>query len=81
MKRSGLIITLVVVVIGFVWLFLTATENGPLKSLSVGFGLTEQLQKTQLAAGYNMNQLVLFIVFAVIIVVLGSYLWRKAKKS
>jgi hypothetical protein len=81
MKRSGIITTLIVVVIGFAWLFLTATENGPLKSLSVGFGLTEQLQKTPLFGGYNMNQLVLFIIFAVIIVVLGAFFFRKAKKN
>jgi hypothetical protein len=81
MKRSGIILTLVVVVIGFAWLLLTATANGPLKSLSVGFGLTEQLQKTPLFAGYNMNQLVLFIVFAVIIAVLGTFFLRKTKKN
>lgn len=81
MKRSGIYLTIGVVAAGFLWLFLTATENGPLKSLSVGFGLTEGLQKTPLAGGYNMNQLVLFIVFLVIIAVLGMYFFKKEKKS
>lgn len=81
MKRSGVILTLAVVVIGFLWLILTATENGPLKSLSVGFGLTENLQKMPLFGGYNMNQLVLFIVFVVIIAVLGFFFFRKSSKK
>lgn len=81
MKLTGIILTIVVVVAGFVWLFLTAVPGGALSSLSVGFGLTEGLQKTPLAGGYNMNQLVLFIVFAIIIAVLGVFFLKKDKKG
>jgi hypothetical protein len=77
--RKGIVITLVVVAVGFIWLALTAIPGAPLSSLSVGFGLTEGLQGQEIGGGYNMNQLVLFIVFLVIIVVLGVIFMRKNK--
>jgi len=81
MKLTGIIFTVIVVVLGFVWLSLTAIPGAALSSLSVGFGLTETLQKTPLVGGYNMNQLVLFIVFIIIIAVLGAIFMKKEKKS
>jgi membrane protein implicated in regulation of membrane protease activity len=79
--KKGIIITIVVVAVGFIWLALTAIPGAPLSSLSVGFGLTEALQGQQIGGGYNMNQLVLFIIFAVIIVVLGAIFMRKDKEQ
>ena len=80
--KKGIIVTLVVVVVGFVWLALTAIPGAPLSSLSVGFGLTEALQGQQIGnTGYNMNQLVLFVIFLVIIVVLGAVFLRKDSKK
>ena len=75
--KKGILITLIVVAVGFIWLALTAIPGAPLSSLSVGFGLTQSLQGQQIGGGYNMNQLVLFIIFAVIIVVLGAIFMRK----
>jgi hypothetical protein len=80
--KKGIVITLVVVAVGFAWLALTAIPGAPLSSLSVGFGLTESLQGQQIGnTGYNMNQLVLFIIFMVIIVVLGRVFLRKDKEA
>jgi hypothetical protein len=79
--KKGIIITIVVVAVGFIWLALTAIPGAPLSSLSVGFGLTESLQAQQIGGGYNMNQLVLFIIFTVIIVVLGAIFMKKDKEA
>ena len=75
--RQGIIITIVVVAVGFIWLALTAIPGAPLSSLNVGFGLTSGLQQQQIGGGYNMNQLVLFIIFLVIIVILGAIFMKK----
>ena len=75
--RQGIIITIIVVVVGVVWLAMTAIPGAPLSSLNVGFGLTTNLQQQQIGGGYNMNQLVLFVIFLVIIIILGAIFMKK----
>jgi len=75
---KGIIITLVVVGLGLLYLYLAMV--GPLQNLNLGFGLATGLAETKLPGGYSMANLVLFIIFAIILVVLGLYFFR-GKKS
>ena len=76
---KGIIITLVVVVAGLVYLYLAMV--GPLQDLNLGLGLATGLSQTPLVAGYNMANLVLFLIFLVIIVLLGFVLLNMSKKK
>ena len=76
---KGIIITLVVVVAGLVYLYLAMV--GPLQNLNLGLGLATGLSQTPLVAGYNMANLVLFLIFLVIIVLLGFVLLNMSKKK
>ena len=75
---KGIIITLVVVGLRLLYLYLAMV--GPLQNLNLGFGLTTGLAATELPGGYNMANLVLFIIFAIILVVLGIWFFNSKKK-
>jgi len=74
---KGIVITLVVVAVGLAYLYLAMV--GPLQSLNIGFGLTKGLSETKIAGGYNMANVVLFVIFAVILAVLGAFFVRSKK--
>lgn len=80
MNAKALIVTLIVVVIGAGYLMMALT--GPLKDMNFGLGLTTALTAQKIAGGYNMANVVLFIIFAIIIAVL-AYIWfaKQNKKS
>lgn len=75
--KKGIVITLVVVALGLAWLYLTMV--GPLQSLNIGFGLATGLAATKLPGGYNMANVVLFVIFAIVLVLLGMYFMRSKK--
>jgi hypothetical protein len=75
---KGVIITLVVVLLGLIYLYLAMV--GPLQDLNLGFGLAAGLQN-EIVAGYKMANLVLFLIFLVIIVICGAILLTTAKKK
>ena len=75
---KGVIITLVLVLLGLVYLYLAMV--GPLQDLSIGFGLADGLQD-EIAFGYKMANLVLFLIFLVIIVLCGAILLATSKKK
>jgi hypothetical protein len=74
---KGIIATLVVVVLGLLWLYLTMV--GPLQTLNIGFGLTTGLAATKLPGGYSMANLVLLVIFILILIVLGLFFFRSKK--
>ena len=76
---KGIIITLVVVGLGLLYLYLAMV--GPLQNLNLGFGLTTGLAQTSLPGGYNMANLVLFIIFAIILVILGIWFFNSKEKT
>ena len=76
---KGIIITLVVVGLGLLWLYLAMV--GPLQNLNIGFGLASGLSETKLPGGYSMANVVLFLIFAVILVVLGIYFFKGKKEE
>lgn len=78
MKTQGIIWALVAVVIGTIYLMMATL--GPLKDTNLGFGLTAGLSAVQVGGGYNLANVVLFIVFLVVVIVLGVYV-MKGKKS
>jgi len=80
MNAKAVIITLVVVVIGAGYLLMATI--GPLKDMNFGLGLTSALTAQKIAGGYNMANVVMFVVFLVIIGVL-AFVWsgQKNKKS
>lgn len=73
MNTKAIIITLVIVLIGAGYLLLA--NLGPLKDANFGLGLTSALSAQKIAGGYNMANVVLFIVFAVVIAI-AYYLWK-----
>lgn len=79
MKAKPLIITLLVVVIGAVYLLLA--NLGPLKDMNFGLGLTSGLSSQKIFGGYSMANVVLFIVFILAIVVLAVVWSKRQKKS
>lgn len=78
MKAKPLIITLIVAAVGAGYLLLA--NLGPLKDMNFGLGLTSGLSAQKLAGGYSMANVVLFLVFAVIIVVL-ALLWNQQRNK
>lgn len=76
---KGILITLVVVLVGLVYLYLAMV--GPLQNLNLGFGLAAGLSQNTLIWGYSMANLVLFLIFLVIIVICGAILLNSAKKE
>jgi hypothetical protein len=78
MKLKPIIITLLVAAVGAGYLMLA--NLGPLKDMNFGFGLTSGLAAQKIGGGYNMANVVLFIVFLVIIVVLGM-MWNSQRKN
>lgn len=74
---KGIIITLIVVAVGLGYLYLSMV--GPLQDAQIGFGLANDLAATKIAGGYNMANVVLFIIFMVILVVGGVYFFGKKK--
>ena len=77
--RTGIIIALLVAGVGLLWLYLAMV--GPLQELNIGFGLASSLAATKLPGGYNMANVVLFLIFAVILVLGGMYFFRTKKTS
>jgi membrane protein implicated in regulation of membrane protease activity len=73
--KQGLIIAGVVVIIGLLWLYLAMV--GPLQNLNIGFGLASGLSQVKLPGGYSMANVVLFVIFVVILIVLGAYFFGK----
>lgn len=78
MSKKGVIWALVAAGIGTVYLLLAFL--GPLKDTNLGFGLTQGLASQTVAGGYSMDDVVLFIVFAAVIVVLGI-VWNNSRKK
>lgn len=78
MSTKAIVITLVVVVVGAAYLMIA--NLGPLKGVNLGLGLTAGLASQKIAGGYNMANVVLFIIFLVVIGVL-AYLWMGNKKK
>lgn len=74
---KGLIVTLIIVGVGLGYLYLAMV--GPLQSLNIGFGLTQGLSQVKLPGGYNMANLVLFVILVIILVVLGMAFLRNKK--
>jgi hypothetical protein len=74
MKTKGLIWAIVAAGIGTVYLLLATL--GPLKDTNLGFGLTASLSAQKIVGGYNMANVVLFIIFFLVIVVLGALILR-----
>jgi hypothetical protein len=77
--RTGIIIALLVAGVGLLWLYLAMV--GPLQTMNIGFGLATGLAATKLPGGYNMANVVLFLIFAVILVLGGMYFFRSKKTS
>lgn len=77
--RTGIIIALLVAGVGLLWLYLAMV--GPLQSLNIGFGLATGLAATKLPGGYNMANVVLFLIFAVILVLGGMYFFSSKKTT
>jgi hypothetical protein len=75
--KTGIIIALLVAGVGLLWLYLAMV--GPLQDLNIGFGLASGLAATKLPGGYNMANVVLFIIFAIILVLGGMYFFRSKK--
>ncbi|HUI87188.1 MAG TPA: hypothetical protein VLX61_00560 [Anaerolineales bacterium] len=81
MNAKAVIITLVLAVIGGTYIVLA--NNGPLKGMNFGFGLTSGLsQSLGIPGGYNMADLVVFVILLVVIgiVFLALNGMRKQKK-
>ncbi len=78
MSKKGIIWALVAAGVGTVYLLLAFL--GPLKDANLGFGLTAGLSAQKIAGGYNMANVVMFIIFIIVIAVL-YYLWNNARKS
>ena len=74
---KGLMIAAVVVVIGLLWLYLAMV--GPLQDLNIGFGLASGLSQVKLPGGYSMANVVLFVIFIVILIILGLYFFGHKK--
>jgi len=75
--RTGIIIALLVAGVGLLWLYLAMV--GPLQDLNIGFGLAAGLASAKLPGGYNMANVVLFLIFAIILVLGGMYFFRSKK--
>jgi hypothetical protein len=78
MSTKAVIWTLVAAGIGAIYLMLAFL--GPLKDANLGLGLTKALSAQKIAGGYNMANVVLFIIFILVVAVL-AYVWSKSKKS
>lgn len=78
MNSKAIIITLVVVLLGTGYLMMAFL--GPLSTANFGLGLTSGLTAQKIAGGYNMANVVMFIVFIVVIAV-AAYIWRGMKNK
>lgn len=78
MSKKGIIWALVAAGIGTVYLLLAFL--GPLKDANLGLGLTAGLSAQKIAGGYNMANVVMFIIFIIVIAVL-YFVWNGARKS
>jgi len=78
MKKSGVFWALGAAVLGTIYLLMAFL--GPLKDTNLGFGLTSGLAAQTVAGGYTMDDVVLFVVFAVVVVALGL-VWVKGKNK
>lgn len=78
MSKKGIIWALVAAGIGTVYLLLAFL--GPLKDANLGLGLTAGLSAQKIAGGYNMANVVMFIIFIIVIAVL-YFVWNNARKS
>ena len=75
--RKGILITLVVVAVGLAYLYLAMV--GPLQSLNIGFGLTQGLADMKFIGSYSMANAVTFLIFVVILVILGLVFFKGKK--
>ena len=73
MNAKAIIITLVIALVGVGYLMVSLL--GPLKDANFGLGLTAGLSAQKLAGGYNMANVVLFIVFLVVIGI-AFFIWK-----
>lgn len=80
MNTKAIIITLVIVLLGTGYLMAALLPGAPLASANFGLGLTTGLTAQKLAGGYNMANVVLFIVFIVVIAI-AAYVWRGMRKT
>lgn len=78
MSKKGIIWALVAAGVGTVYLLLAFL--GPLKDANLGLGLTAGLSSQKIVGGYNMANVVMFIIFIIVIAVL-YFLWKNARKS
>jgi multisubunit Na+/H+ antiporter MnhB subunit len=78
MSKKGIVWALVAAVIGTLYLLLATM--GPLKDTNLGLGLTAGLSSQTIVGGYNMANVVLFVVFAILIVVL-AVVWASQQKK
>lgn len=78
MSKKGIIWALIAAAVGTAYLLLAFL--GPLKDANLGLGLTAGLAEQKVAGGYSMDDVILFVVFLAVIVVLGV-LWNNARKK
>jgi len=78
MNTKAIIITLVIVLLGAGYLMMAFL--GPLKDANFGLGLTTGLVAQKLAGGYNMANVVMFIIF-IIVIAIAIAIWRGMKNT